>query len=120
MAMQALAGLPDLHSLVGCCWSHSAVLSNLCLPRRRHHEDHHNKTPMEVFTGQKPEWKHYDGYVMGMICWGYLFRTQTPQLGAKARHDRWGIISTAWSHLLHILLGSTLTPGGPPSAHCNL
>jgi hypothetical protein len=56
---------------------------------------------MEVFTGQKPEWKHYDGYVMGMICWGYLFRTQTPQLGAKARHDRWGIISTAWSHLLY-------------------
>jgi hypothetical protein len=53
LAMQALAGLPDMHSLNERCWSHSADMHALTLPRRFHNEAHKNVAPIEAFTGQK-------------------------------------------------------------------
>jgi hypothetical protein len=103
LAMQCLAGLPN--SLMEVCWSHATFLHGLTLPRKRHNVEHKNMTPLEAFTGQKPRWKDIDGYVIGMISWGYLFAPQRPQLGHEARHDRWGFYAgreaASWSHLLY-------------------
>jgi hypothetical protein len=51
---------------------------------------HHNKTPIECYSKQRPQWKHVVGMVFGMQCWGYKDKADRPQLGIKGRHDRWG------------------------------
>jgi hypothetical protein len=103
IAMQCLAGLPN--SLMEACWAHSTFLHGLTLPRNRCDFRHKNVTPIEAFTGQKPRWKDIEGFVIGMICWGYLFGPQRPQLGHGARHDRWGFYvgreAESWAHLLY-------------------